>query len=124
MIMPEQLGHLKDITINTSNRTELIRGRSQTGLKINESERKLEFIIDSRMQIEKYCFLWLTGWSSWIYVLKFVGFMNIFVIQHENSESIHVLNEFYTVNKWTMENLADWIRLNHDADPLFILEGT
>ena len=50
--------------------------------------------------------------------------MNIFVIQHENSESIHVLNEFYTVNKWTMENLADWIRLNHDADPLFILEGT
>ena len=124
MIMPEQLGHLKDITINTSNRTELIRGRSQTSLKINESERKLELIIDSKMQIEKYCFLWLTGWSSWIYVLKFVGFMNIFVIQHENSESIHVLNEFYTVNKWTMENLADWIRLNHDADPLFILEGT
>ena len=96
----------------------------QPSLNNSVDERKLELEIDSTMKIERYCFLWLTGWSSWIYILHFIGFVNVFIIQHKESKDICVLNKFYTIGGWTTEQLSVWMSQNLDADPLCVFEGT
>ena len=77
---------------------DVIQIDDQSGSDVVVNERKLELEITSIVKIERYCFLWLTGWSSWIYILHFIGFVNVYIIQHEDSKDIRKLHDFYTIN--------------------------
>ena len=73
---------------------------------------------------EQFCFLWVEGWSSWIYILHFFGFTHIYIIQNEFFNFMHVLRDHYTFTTWSFSQLSQWLELHSDADPLFVFEGS
>lgn len=68
--------------------------------------------------------MWIEGWSSLLYILKSMGFTNIYIIKHENAWCAHAVVNHFAIEQWNIEYLTDWMKLNSNSDLLFLMEGS
>ena len=85
---------------------------------------KLRVPIDDACTSSTVCFLFLEGWSSWFYILHFLGFQFVYVIDHINPISYSMLRTHYTFHIWNISKFTTWLTSNPASSALIFLEGS
>lgn len=85
---------------------------------------KLHLPIDDDCTSPIVCFLFLEGWSSWFYILHFLGFRSVYIIDHINPTSYAMLHTHYTFHIWNITKFTTWFASNPASSALILLEGS
>ena len=70
------------------------------------------------------CFLFLEGWSSWLYILHFLGFRQVCIVDHLKPIPYSMFHKHYTLSTWNFTQFTVWFASNPATSALVLLEGS